>query len=51
MDKIAAIILSILAVVVIVAVVIIGEVIPSIDNKSDAIMEQMDGLNYTGNGN
>jgi hypothetical protein len=49
MDKMVAIILSILAVVLVVAVIVIGDVMPAIDAKSDSILQQMNGLDYSGN--
>ena len=48
MEKLPAIVLSILAVVVIFGVVIFGGVAPAIEDKSDEIITEMDGLDFNG---
>ena len=46
MDNVPAWVLGILAVVAMVSVIIIGQVMPAIDTKSDSIITELNGLDY-----
>ena len=49
MEKVPAIILSILLVVVLMGVIFFTQLAPDLDNRQDGVTTEMNGLDYTGN--
>ncbi|WP_156889985.1 hypothetical protein [Planococcus lenghuensis] len=49
MDKLMAIVVSIVAVVAIASVILFNGLLPAMDAKTDAFQTQMTNSNYTGN--